>query len=266
MDTTKYLQRLNYSGPTEPTAETLRQLQLAHLQTVPFENLSIHSGEPIVLNDQALFEKIVERHRGGFCYELNGLFASLLRQLGFKVTMLSARVANSAGEFGPEFDHMTLVVTAADKPDERWLADVGFGDSFNEPLLLDVRTTQQQVARSYRIDAREDHLMLLQKENDGDWVPQYRFMLKPHEYADYAEMCHYHQTSPESHFTKATVCTRITSEGRITLSGLRFISTRLGVRDEREVTDVVEFHKILREQFGIELAHQLMLSGNKSQR
>jgi N-hydroxyarylamine O-acetyltransferase len=265
MDTTKYLQRLNYTGLTEPTAETLRQLQVAHLQTVPFENLSIHSSEPIVLNDEALFEKIVERHRGGFCYELNGLFASLLRQLGFNVTMLSARVANNKGEFGPEFDHMTLVVTAPDKPDERWLADVGFGDSFNEPLLLDVRTAQHQGARSYRIDALEDHLMLFQKENDGEWVAQYRFTLEPHEYADYVEMCHYHQTSPESHFTKAPVCTRITNEGRITLSGLRLISTRLGVRDERQVTDAVEFHKILSEQFGIELAHQLKLSANKSQ-
>lgn len=257
MDTARYLQRLNYSGPTEPTATTLRQLQLAHLARVPFENLSIHSSEPIVLNDLALFDKIVERHRGGFCYELNGLFASLLRQLGFEATMLSARVANSAGEFGPEFDHMTLVVTAANRPDERWLADVGFGDSFNEPLLLDVRTAQHQGARSYRIDAQEDHLMLLQKEHDGDWVAQYRFTLEPHEYADYVEMCHYHQTSPESHFTKAPVCTRITEDGRITLSGKRFISTKLGVREEREVADQTEFEKILRDEFGIELTNQL---------
>jgi N-hydroxyarylamine O-acetyltransferase len=69
-----YLQRLNYAGSTSPTAKTLRQLHLAHLQNVPFENLSIHSGEPIVLDDQALFEKIVGRRRGGFCYELNGLY------------------------------------------------------------------------------------------------------------------------------------------------------------------------------------------------
>ena len=257
MDTARYLQRLNYSGPTEPTAETLRQLQLAHLARVPFENLSIHSSEPIILNDRALFEKIVERQRGGFCYELNGLFASLLRQLGFKVTMLSARVANAAGEFGPEFDHMTLLVTTPDAPEKRWLADVGFGDSFNEPLLLDVRTAQPQGARSYRIDAREDHLILLQQENDGDWVTQYRFTLEPHEYADYAEMCHYHQTSPESHFTKAPVCTRITPDGRITLSGKRFISTTAGVREEREVINQTEFDRILREQFGIELSKQM---------
>ena len=73
---------------TAPTPETLRDLQVAHLSTVPFENLSIHSGEPIVLNEDALFAKIVEQKRGGFCYECNGLFAGLLRALGFEVAML----------------------------------------------------------------------------------------------------------------------------------------------------------------------------------
>src|SRR5262249_19643128 len=133
MNVDAYLKRINYAGAREPAAETLRTLQLAHLRTVPFENLSIHAGEPIVLEEAALFGKIVERRRGGFCYEANGLFAALLRALGFQVAMLSAGVANAKGEFGPDFDHMTLMVTLA----ERWLVDVGFGESFMEPLLLD---------------------------------------------------------------------------------------------------------------------------------
>jgi N-hydroxyarylamine O-acetyltransferase len=116
MDTNAYLERIGYRGPLAPTAETLRRLHLAHLLSVPFENLSIHAGEPIVLDDEALFDKIVVRGRGGFCYELNGLFAALLRSLGFKVEMLSAAVMGRAGEFGPEFDHMALLVTLA----ERW--------------------------------------------------------------------------------------------------------------------------------------------------
>ena len=103
MDYSAYLQRINYDGPLTPSAETLRQLHLAHLLSVPFENLSIHWHEPIVLDDDALFEKIVRRRRGGFCYELNGLFAGLLRTLGFQVTMLSAEVANDEGEFGAAF-------------------------------------------------------------------------------------------------------------------------------------------------------------------
>ena len=161
MNTKAYLERINYHGALTPTAETLRELQVAHLLAVPFENLSIHSGEPIVLEDQALFEKIVERRRGGFCYELNGLFAALLRSLGFKVEMLSAGVANSEGEFGPDFDHMALLVTL----EKRWLADVGFGDSFREPLLLDEREIQIQGERAYRIVPDGAYLILSQRES-----------------------------------------------------------------------------------------------------
>src|SRR5262245_13661791 len=130
MDVTAYLKRINYNRSLAPSAETLRQLQLTHLRTVPFENLSIHAHEPIVLDDEALFDKIVGRRRGGFCYEVNGLFAALLRALGFDVTMLSAEVANDSGDFTQPFDHMTLLI----KLEQRWLADVGFGDSFLEPL------------------------------------------------------------------------------------------------------------------------------------
>ena len=108
VDIKAYLERINYHGSLAPTAETLRALQVAHLSTVPFENLSIHAKEPIILDDDALFTKIVANRRGGFCYEANGLFAALLRALGFEAEMLSAEVANAEGEFGPDFDHMTL--------------------------------------------------------------------------------------------------------------------------------------------------------------
>ena len=252
MEINRYLQRINYRGPVSPTAETLRQLQVAHLQSVPFENLSIHANEPIILNDEALFEKIVTRRRGGFCYELNGLFAALLRKLGCKVEMLSAGVSNNQDGFGPDFDHMTLLVTAPDKPNERWLADVGFGDSFIEPLLLDERNEQLQGDRAYRIDPENDHFVLLQRDRDGEWKPQYRFTLAPHIYADYEQMCRFHQTSPESHFTKARMCSLATPEGRITLSGLRFITTtRTGERLERPLSNEETFDEMLRELFGI---------------
>src|SRR5437879_11823761 len=125
-----YFERINYHGSTAPSAGTLRALQVAHLLTVPFENLSIHAKEPIVLEDEALYTKIVERRRGGFCYEANGLFAALLREIGFDVTMLSAEVAHAEGGFSHPVDHMTLMVKLA----QRWLVDVGFGDSFLEPL------------------------------------------------------------------------------------------------------------------------------------
>ncbi len=247
MDTATYLERIDYRGPLEPTAETLRRLHVAHLLAVPFENLSIHAGEPIVLDDAALFDKIVARRRGGFCYELNGLFAALLRALGFEVEMLSAAVMGRAGEFGPEFDHMALLVNL----EERWLADVGFGDLFAEPLLLDERDEQTRGARAYRIEEDGDRLILRQRDEGGDWVAQYRFGLTPHVYADYEEMCHHQQTSPESHFTQGRVCTRLTPAGRVTLSQLRLITTEGDGRHERELAGEEEYAEALREHFGV---------------
>ncbi|HEX8492556.1 MAG TPA: arylamine N-acetyltransferase [Pyrinomonadaceae bacterium] len=248
MNIKAYLERINYHGSLAPTAETLRELQIAHLLAVPFENLSIHARQPIVLEDDALFTKIVEGRRGGFCYEANGLFAALLRALGFDVVMLSARVANAEGGFGPDFDHMALMVTL----EQRWLVDVGFGDSFLEPLLLDERSEQVQGRRAFRILQDDAHLILMQRDDDDEWKAQYRFTLQPHAYADYAEMCRYHQTSPQSHFTRARICSRATEEGRITLSEMRFITTtEKGGRQERTLTSEEEYAAILLEHFGI---------------
>lgn len=249
MQTDAYLKRINYSGPLKPAAETLRALQVAHLLTVPFENLSIHAGEPIVLEDNALFSKIVERRRGGFCYEANGLFAALLRTLGFEVTMLAAGVAKSQGGFGPPFDHMTLMVTLSD----RWLVDVGFGDSFLEPLLLDSRDEQVQGTRAFRIVDDNDHLILMRRNPGADWEPQYRFTLQPYTFTDYERMCHFHQTSPDSHFTKGRICSRATEDGRISLSEMRLITTTgpQQLRDERTLADQEEYDRVLHDQFGI---------------
>jgi N-hydroxyarylamine O-acetyltransferase len=247
MDVPAYLDRIDYRGSIVPSLEVLSALQLAHLRTVPFENLSIHAGQPIVLNDDALFKKIVVRRRGGFCYELNGLFASLLRALGFSVQMLSAGVADAEGVFGPEFDHMTLLVSLP----ERYLVDVGFGDSFEQPVLLDHRGEQAERRRSYDILEADGAFVLRQKELEGDWKNQYRFTLQPHEYADYEERCVFQQTSPESHFTQGRVCTLATEAGRITLSELRLITTVNGEKDERLLNDEDEYASLLRERFGI---------------
>ncbi|MET0650073.1 MAG: arylamine N-acetyltransferase [Pyrinomonadaceae bacterium] len=249
MNVDAYLERIGHRGRLAPTAETLRRLHVAHLLTVPFENLSIHAGEPVVLDDAALFDKVVGRRRGGFCYELNGLFAALLRELGFRVEMLSAGVANGAGGFGPDFDHMALLVTL----EERWLADVGFGDSFVEPLLVDERAEQTQGTRAFRIEEDGGRLHLLRRDAGGAWEPQYRFRLEPHAYADYAEMCRFHQTSPDSHFTRNRVCSRLTPDGRLTLSGARLITTHGGERHERELANDAERDAALLEHFGISM-------------
>jgi N-hydroxyarylamine O-acetyltransferase len=248
LDIAAYLDRIHDQGPLEPSAGTLRRLHRAHMLAVPFESLSIHWGEPIQLRDDALFDKVVARRRGGFCYELNGLFATLLRALGFDVTMLSAQVMRASGVFGREGDHMALLVTLG----ERWLVDVGFGDSFREPLRLDERGEQADGRHVYRIeDADEGCLVLSRREEGGPWKAQYRFRLDPHVYADFAEMCHYHQTSPDSHFTQNRMCSLATPDGRLTLSGRRLIATRGGEKQERELADEDEVAEVLRERFGI---------------
>lgn len=247
MNVEGYLKRINYSGSLSPTAATLRALQIAHLLAVPFENLSIHAGEPIVLEEDALFRKIVDGRRGGFCYEANGLFGALLRALGFDVVMLAAGVAKKEGGFGPTFDHMTLMVTLAD----RWLVDVGFGDSFLEPLLLDDRGEQVQGTRAFRIDTDGPYLILMRRADAGDWEPQYRFTLQPYTFADYEEMCRFHQTSPDSHFTKGRICSLATESGRITLSDMRLIRTANQLRDERTLASQEEYDRILRDEFNI---------------
>ena len=264
MEIEAYLKRINYTGSRTVSPETLRDLQVAHLKTVPFENLSIHAGEPIVLEEEALSKKIVDDRRGGFCYECNGSFAGLLRALGFQVEMLAAGVAHRDGGFGPIFDHMTLCVTLA----ERWLVDVGFGDSFLEPLLLDSREEQVQGTRSFRIDARDDYLILMRRNEGEDWEPQYRFTLQPFGLPDYDEMCRFQQTSPESHFTQNVICSRITEDGRVTLSGMQLLTTSASqrTREEQLLTSREEYDRVLLDQFGIVMKNQVKLPEKASLR
>ena len=249
MDASAYLERIRYRGSLEPTAATLRALHVAHLLAVPFENLSIHRGEPIVLDERALFEKIVTRRRGGFCYELNGLFAALLRELGFDVMMLSAGVMGASGEFGPDFDHMTLLVRGG--AGKSWLADVGFGDSFRAPLRLVADEPQLQGRDRWQLSRdASGRWLLTRKAGASQPRPQYRFTTAPRRMADYEGMCLYHQTSPDSPFTRQRLCTIATEDGRLTLTGTRLVRTRGTERSEEAVPDE-RYDSVLRELFGV---------------
>ena len=247
MDIPRYLERIRYHGSLEPTLQTLQALHEAHLLAVPFENLDINLGREIVLNEASLWTKIVEHNRGGFCYELNGLFGLVLRALGFQVDMLSAAVAKSAGGFGPEFDHLTLLVHL----EENWLADVGFGESFRQPLRLQAALAQPQNGGSYRLE--REGVFWIYQEWDGAWKPAYRFTLQPHTLSDFTAMCRYQQTSSESHFTQKRICSLAKRSGRITLSDQCLITTIEGERTERVLTDQ-EYQTVLAEQFGIFLS------------
>jgi N-hydroxyarylamine O-acetyltransferase len=243
-----YLARIGYSGPTLPNIDTLRALHRAHLLTVPFENLDIGLGRKIVAEENLILKKIIEQRRGGFCYELNGAFAALLRALGFQVTLLSARVSRAGGGEGPEFDHLTLRVDL----EEPWLADVGFGDSFIEPMRMNVRDEQMDPAGKFRLVSNGERLQLEKDDPEKGWRRQYSLTQEPRRLEDFAGMCHHHQTSPESSFTQSQICSRATADGRITVAGMKFIITRNGHREEREV-DSAERDQILRDQFGISL-------------
>lgn len=249
LDVSSYLARIAYHGPTEPTAEALRAIHHAHLLTVPFENLDIALGRKIVLEEDAIVRKIVKLRRGGFCYELNSAFAALLQALGFRVTLLSARVARDTGGEGPEFDHLTLRVDLA----ESWLADVGFGESFLEPLRLESVVEQADPAGSFRLVRFAERLQLEKLERNGNWKRQYSFTQQPRNLQEFAAMCHHHQTSQESHFTQNRICTRATPDGRTTLAGTRLVVTRSGRREEKILSSESEWNDALQQNFGINL-------------
>jgi N-hydroxyarylamine O-acetyltransferase len=244
-----YLERIDYAGPTAPAPETLRALHRAHLLAVPFENLDIHLGRAIVCDEAHFLHKIVGERRGGFCYELNGAFAALLGALGFQVALLSARVPRADGSDGPEFDHLTLRVDL----DEPWLADVGFGEGFREPLRLKPGVEQPQMGRIYRL-ADVEAMFRLEVMTGDKWKSEYSFTLQPRQLSDFAAMCHYHQTSPESHFTRNRICSMATVEGRVTLSNDKLIETRYGIRQEQVLAGDQEWHQKLAERFGVILA------------
>jgi N-hydroxyarylamine O-acetyltransferase len=245
-DVAAYFHRIGYTGPTTPTTQTLRDLHRAHLFAVPFENLDIPLGRKIVCDEEAFLRKIVERRRGGFCYEMNGAFAALLRALGFKVTLLSARVPREDGSDGPEFDHLALRVDL----EEPWLADVGFGESFLDPLRLEPGTEQSQPVGRFRITEKENALHVERMTADAVWKREYSFTLQPRRLEEFAAMCRYHQSSPESPFTRKRLCTKATPDGRITLSDRRLLITREGKREERLLSEE-EQQIALRERFGI---------------
>jgi N-hydroxyarylamine O-acetyltransferase len=251
MEISQYLARIRYAQPIKPDVQTLQGLHLAHMLHVPFENLDIRLKHPIRLVQSALWEKIVVQRRGGFCYELNGLFTLLLSEVGFDVTYLNGRVFNQQGTLGIDFDHLALLVQIPGDS-ERWLADVGFGDSFNLPLAFQERGEQIQGLRGYRLEQTADGYITWQRSYGGSWERQYFFDLQPRSFPeDYEDACLYHQTSPRSSFTRGSIISRATKDGRVSLEEGRLIVTSNGQRSERHVSGKGEYGALLKQYFGI---------------
>jgi len=254
MNLPAYLERIRYAGPLKPDVETLRGLQHTHLISVPFENLDIGLKRAIKIDELSIWEKVIRQRRGGFCYELNGLFAWLLIQTGYKVTYLNARdYHEDDNTFGIDFDHLTLLLHV---PGEsiRWLVDVGWGDTFTQPLDIDDEGWQQQGLRAYRLEPFNAGYQLWQRDSKGQLERQYYFDLTPHQFpAEYEATCLYHQTSAHSIFTQKRIVSRLTENGRISLSNTQLIVTTNGQRHETPVQNEVEFHDLLKEHFGFDL-------------
>lgn len=245
-----YLERIGYGGSTTRTGDTLRELHFAHMFNVPFENLDISLGRYIKLDIVSLFHKIVTERRGGFCYELNGLFGALLRTLGFRVDQLSAGVAGLDGSFSPPFDHLTLLVGAGDG----WLVDVGFGDSFLAPLPLALGGDGfLDLAGKFRLISQNKYIVLQTMTDEGEWKPSYRFTYTHYSLKAFTERCHFQQTSPESHFTRKRICSLARPDGRVTLSDHKLIETVGTKRTERLLNSDTEIDSVLENLFGVVL-------------
>jgi N-hydroxyarylamine O-acetyltransferase len=249
MDLQSYLTRIRFSGPARADLATLRELYRLHLRWVPFENLDILRGRRLRLRRDALFAKVVGQGRGGLCYELNGLFEWLLRAVGFRTRLVSARVV-IRGRPGPDFDHMALVVACEEG---EWLADVGFGALLRQPIRLCDGEVQSSTGARVRLTRRGGWWTLWEQKGRG-WVPRYRFSEDRQPLRAFEAMCRFHQTSPRSPFTRGRICVRTSPTGRVSLSDQTLVvtrgrvSTRRLLRNERAVQAALQRHFGIRDQ------------------
>ncbi|MES9519529.1 arylamine N-acetyltransferase family protein [Streptomyces capoamus] len=252
-----YLRRLGSARPRQPTSEVLRELHVSHLRTVPFENLSVHLGEEVTLEEERLLDKVTGARRGGFCYELNGAFGALLTALGYQVELLAGRVYDGEGRLGIPYDHLALRVRTVEG--DTWLADVGFGAHSHYPLACAERGEQDDPGGRFRVaEAGPDSAGACGGDLDVlvDGKAQYRLETRPRALGDFAAGAWWHSTSPTSHFTRSLICSRLTGDGgRITLSGRRLKSTASdGTQETRELETDEEVLAVYRDRFGIELS------------
>lgn len=249
MNKENYLRRIgieNYN--ILPNLGNLKLLQRQHLLSVPFENLDIHWKRPIILKTENFAKKILKEKRGGFCYELNGLFYKLLSEIGYKSRIISARVANGKGSFGAEYDHLAILTKIADK---EFLVDVGFGDFIAEPLKFVLNVEQKDENGIFLIRKFDDEYFEVVKKHGDEWKSEYIFKDLERDLSEFSEMCEFHQTSPESHFTRGKVCSIMTENGRKTLTNDKFIESTKGQKIKTEIDSEEKFSELLEREFDI---------------
>ncbi|MFM8552046.1 MAG: arylamine N-acetyltransferase family protein [Nitrospiraceae bacterium] len=252
LDVAAYAARLGYCGSLDVSLACLRGLHEAHALTVPFENLDVHLRRPISLEPAALFHKIVQQRRGGYCYELNGLFAVVLEQLGFTVHRLLARVLYGAAQARPRSHEVLLVEVGSD----RWIADVGFGgNGLIAPFPLHAGHEERQYQDHFRLVGRESRHGIsygLQFETSDAWHDLYEFTLERYGPEDYILANYYHSHAPESLFVRHVICTKPTTEGRVMLLDRKFKIRTGEATSHSKVDRPDELRTLLKAHFGIE--------------
>lgn len=249
IDVNSYLKRIRVKKEA-CSLPYLKKLHRAHLIHVPFENLDIHYRNKIVLDYQSIFYKIVNMRRGGFCYELNGLFYHLLYHLGFDCHLISARTKQQdVSGYSRDFDHMAVIVLLEN---EKWLVDVGFGEGFIYPKKIETSVVQMDYTDYWRVVTDPDEQLILQQSHDYTvFNSKYLFTLQEKQPIQFMEMCEYHQTSSASHFTQQKLITRLTEQGRVTLTERKLKVSSLGDTSEIEISNEDEFLSKLQQHFGI---------------
>jgi N-hydroxyarylamine O-acetyltransferase len=227
----------------------LQALHRAHVGHIPFENIDVLLGHPGKLDRESLFDKLVVRRRGGYCFEQNLLFKDMLEDLDFAVRGLAARVRFGSKTLGSR-GHMLLLVEVAGEP---WVADVGFGGiGLLEPIPLIAGRDFHFPLVSFRL-TREDDLWVLHARQLGEWIELYAFSLEPQERIDY-EVHHYHtSTHPDSLFVKTLTAQLVAPDQRLTLrKGDLAVLTAAGL-ERRHFGSSAEVVALLRETFGLDL-------------
>jgi N-hydroxyarylamine O-acetyltransferase len=246
MDVQRYLTRISFEGPLSPDLATLKKLHRQHLLHIPFEDLDIYFKRRFGLKPGNIYDKVVNGNRGGFCYEINSLFNELLKSIGFKTKIVSGKVIRETGEPGPEYDHLALIIEL----DKNYIADVGFGDLFIEPLEL-TEGIQSDGRHYFIIENTGDEFIICMSANGRDFEKKYTFTLTEVPISMFEEPCRDKQLNPESHFVKNTMCTRITDEGRITIFNDKFIETVGDRKVQRIIHDDDDLIEILKTRFDI---------------
>ena len=246
----QYLNRVGFTGDLAPSLETLIALHRAHLQTIPYENLEIHFGRKLELNLERIFERLVLERRGGWCYEMNGLFAWVLREIGFDVRLVSTQVTRADGSLMAPGDHVALIVQLETESQKLWLVDVGWGNGFLDPLPLEVGTFRQGFLE-YRLESNGHAWQFHNQQYSADGFSFNR--LESHRLEEFQERCTWLQSSPESGFVRVAVCQRFTDEGINTLRGAVLTRLRSAGELKRTIDNFEEYEKVLREDFNLEV-------------